>query len=58
MGYFSRSHFGVCIPDDDAYSMQIIRVIVRYINERPERMHEHFELLALEALQQAWPCRR
>jgi hypothetical protein len=25
---------------------------------RPARLHERFAKLALEALQQAWPCRR
>jgi hypothetical protein len=37
---------------------QAVGVVVRYIDQRPERMHEKFMTLALEALQQAWPCRR
>jgi hypothetical protein len=54
--YFSRTHFGVCLPVG-ANRGQAISVVVRYIDQRPERMHERFEDLALEALQQAWPCR-
>jgi hypothetical protein len=57
MLYFSRSHFGACSPDW-ANVGQALRVIVRYVDQRPERMHERFEFLALEALQQAWPCKR
>jgi hypothetical protein len=33
------------------------RVVVRYIEARPQRMHENFNGLALEALREAWPCR-
>ena len=36
---------------------QIVRVIVAYIEARPSRMHEAFGDLAVEALQEAWPCR-
>jgi hypothetical protein len=35
---------------------QTRRVVVRYIEERPARMHEPFWSLALEAMQAAWPC--
>ena len=28
------------------------------IEERPNRMHESFEALTLEAILQAWPCRK
>jgi hypothetical protein len=35
---------------------QMRRVVVRYIEERPARMHELFRSLSLEAMQAAWPC--
>jgi hypothetical protein len=35
---------------------QAERVIVRYIDMIPERAHQDFFGLALEALQDAWPC--
>jgi hypothetical protein len=35
-----------------------IRVVVYYIDRRPSRMTERFETLALEALQEEWPCGR
>jgi Rap1a immunity proteins len=55
--FFKTTHFGICAPRG-ANVGQAIRVVVNYIDQRPQRMHENFMLLALEALQQAWPCRR
>jgi hypothetical protein len=37
---------------------QAVAVVVKYIEARPERMHEDFGILALEALTAAWPCKR
>src|SRR5262249_1814763 len=56
MFYFG-SRLGFCIPDG-TNAGQAIRVVVLYIDQRPARMHERFEDLALEAMQKAWPCRR
>ena len=44
------------IPDGITQG-QIVGVVVLYIEGRPERMHEPFKSLALEALFNAWPCR-
>lgn len=46
----------LCFPKGVTTGQQI-RVIVRYINDRPERMHENFKALALEAMKAAWPCK-
>jgi hypothetical protein len=48
---------GICPPGEPSVA-KAVSVIVAYIDHRPERMHEQFEPLALEALQQRWPCRR
>jgi Rap1a immunity proteins len=48
---------GIC-PPHGATVENAIRVIVVYIDHRPERMQDQFEALAFEALQQSWPCRR
>jgi Rap1a immunity proteins len=37
---------------------QMVRVVVRYIEARSNRIHEPFHSLALEALLDAWPCRK
>jgi hypothetical protein len=54
---FGRTHLGICPPNESSIE-QAIRVVVAYIDARPARLHENFSLFALEALQQAWPCRR
>jgi hypothetical protein len=38
--------------------LQFASVVVPYIEARPQGMHEAFMLLALEALRDAWPCRK
>jgi hypothetical protein len=37
--------------------LQLVRGVIAYIEARPQRMHESFNDLALEALRTAWPCR-
>src|SRR5215470_13597108 len=53
--FLDRSRFGICVPKEVTVG-QAVRVA--YIDQRPERMHESFRQLAIEALPQAWPCRR
>jgi hypothetical protein len=36
---------------------QGVRVVVAYIEKRPERKREDFTMIALEALRAKWPCR-
>ena len=47
--------YGICLPVG-ATSQKAADVVVQYIDGRPERMNENFMLLAVEALQAAWPC--
>ena len=47
----------VCLPQG-VTNNQAVAVVVKYIEARPERMHEQFGDLALEALTAAWPCKR
>jgi hypothetical protein len=42
---------------DGATIFQLVRVVVKHIEAHPERMHEDFHNLALEALRTAWPCK-
>jgi hypothetical protein len=37
---------------------QAVAVVIKYIEARPERMQEPFGKLAVEALEEAWPCKR
>ena len=43
------------VPSAITFS-QAARVIVRYIEDRPQRMHESFVSLVIEAFHDAWPC--
>jgi Rap1a immunity proteins len=36
---------------------QLVQVVVRYIEARPQRMNGFFPSLVLEALREAWPCK-
>jgi hypothetical protein len=44
-------------PPDNADTLQRVRIIVSYIEARPERKTEDFRLLANEAMAKAWPCK-
>jgi len=46
----------IAAPDEATLGQQV-GVVVSYIEARPERIHESFRLLALEALRAAWPCK-
>jgi hypothetical protein len=46
----------ICVPAGVTRN-QTIRVVVQYIDQRPQRMHERFATLAYEALKEAWPCK-
>ena len=54
VGVFAR---GICLHPEVTVG-QMIRVVTRYIDDRPARLHEDFMTLAEEAMRQAWPCRR
>ena len=45
-----------CIPDD-VTNEQMVRVVVSYIDQRPEKMHSEFAPFAYLAFQEAWPCK-
>ena len=44
-----------CAPEDTAPS-QLMRVVLAYIEVRPQRMNDEFMKLVVEALRSAWPC--
>jgi Rap1a immunity proteins len=61
-GYVASLVYGVgeqefCSPKGVSIG-QAVAVVIKYIEARPERMHEQFGDLALEALKAAWPCKR
>ena len=44
-----------CSPED-ATSDQMGRVVVKYLRDHPEKLHEYAVLLVAVALIEAWPC--
>jgi hypothetical protein len=43
-------------PPSNATVGQKVRVVLAYVEHHPQRMHEAFQLLVLEAWHEAWPC--
>jgi hypothetical protein len=54
---WGRSQRGMCadIPPN-ATAGQMVLVVIKFIESRPDLMHLDFRFLALAALQEAWPC--
>ncbi len=44
-----------CLPAGVTHGQEV-RVVVAYVEARPERMHEDMYALVVEALHHAWPC--
>src|SRR5262245_52578344 len=43
-------------PSSKVKLEQIVRAVITYIGARPERMHENFKTLVIEAIHETWPC--
>jgi hypothetical protein len=52
---FMGQPYGVCVPTGTT-SQQVTSIVVQYIDGQPERIHEDFNPLAVEALRSNWPC--
>lgn len=44
-----------CLPEG-ASRMQALRVVVKFLTDHPERLHEHEVNLVIFALREAFPC--
>jgi hypothetical protein len=47
----------ICLPPQ-VTNGQAVQVVIQYIDAQPARLHENFTLLAIEALREAWPCKK
>jgi hypothetical protein len=45
-----------CLPPNSKI-IQFVRVIVKYLNEHPEKLHNGARMLVMEALNEAFPCK-
>jgi hypothetical protein len=54
---FLKPEFAMCPPPGSKISYgQMVLVIAEYLKKHPERLHENFHMLAVLALNTAWPC--
>jgi hypothetical protein len=51
--FLGRKGAGICSPEGVTVS-QVARVIVKYLNDHPEKLHEDYRVLSVEALQKVW----
>lgn len=56
MGAASGARF-YCLPDNASFGQQA-RVVVKYLNDHPEKLHEIDVALAIAALREAFPCEK
>jgi hypothetical protein len=56
MPQYFRRLAAYCLPEQVS-SSQIVRVVVDYLERRPEDLHNDTELLVVRALADAFPCR-
>lgn len=52
-----QNSLGTCLPSDGLANAQAARVVVRYLNERPDMLHFPGALLTLFALKTSFPCK-
>lgn len=45
-----------CVPQR-ANLGQGVRVVIKYLEANPERLHEDFRILVMDAFKSAWPCK-
>lgn len=46
----------ICFPETGISNGQAARIVVNFLDENPEKLHEHKLNLALEAFAHAFPC--
>ncbi|MGD1062894.1 MAG: Rap1a/Tai family immunity protein [Terracidiphilus sp.] len=51
----SQSRFHGCIPTEVSL-LEAIKVVMKYLNDHPERLHERDSFLIVSALTEAYPC--
>jgi len=45
-----------CVPDEKIPVLQLGRVVIKWLREDPERLHEFKGILTIEAMRDAFPC--
>ncbi len=50
-----ENYASTCIPDEASVA-QLARVVVKWLREHPEKLHELKSFVVIEALKSAFPC--
>jgi hypothetical protein len=58
LGWIGSSAGRLCLPAGGITGAQAQRVVVRWLEMHPEKLHLDFKELAMEALVDVWPCRK
>ena len=48
--------YRVCFPEGGITNGQAVRIVVKYLEEHPEDLHEHEVVLLMRAYYDAYPC--
>ena len=46
----------ICFPESGIENRQAIRVLVKYLQDHPEKLHEYDMILTISAFVEAFPC--
>jgi len=57
IGSRSRILWPYCPPQNPIPLQQTVRIVVKFLNEHPEKLHEKDSYLTLEAFSAAFPCK-
>jgi hypothetical protein len=55
--YFGTNESLFCVPKEATFR-QVGRVLIKYLEDHPDKLHEHDHFLALMALTEAFPCKQ
>ena len=55
--YGQKSNHLICLPDRGISNDQTIRIVVKFLEDHPEDLHESARSMVFVALQAAFPCR-
>jgi hypothetical protein len=47
-----------CIPSKNVTNEQITKVVIKYLKENPQRLHEIYTSLIFTAISEAFPCKQ
>jgi hypothetical protein len=48
----------ICIPTKNVKQGQIIKVVIKYLNDNPQRLHEQYTHIIYLAITEAFPCNK